>query len=363
MRVCVVGSGIVGASIAFRLAQRPGVEVTIVDGRQPGSGTTAVSFAWVNAGYKRPRAYFDLNYAGMREHRRLGNELRRVPWLHLGGCLTTRDHAADIGDAVELLRSWGYDAELLDARTVNKLLEPAVRFGDPDLPIAYFPEEFCVDAVALTEALIDCAAGNGARCYYGAEVTEITSRGDGYALRLSDGCRLDADVVVNAAGARADRVGAMAGAPIPLAPTSGVCALVRAPGHPVGRVVHTGDIDLRPEGDDLLRLHHTAVDEALMRGEGEPKDLTDRLVRAATELVPQLTDFHLMASVTGIRPIPSDGVSSIGAVPGMPGYYEAVTHSGVTLGPLFGRLLAEEIVSGKVDPLVESFRPDRFARG
>lgn len=362
MRVCVIGSGVMGASIAFRLAQHHGVEVDLVDGRQPGSGTTAVSFAWVNAGYKRPHAYFDLNHAGMREYRRLENELRRAPWLHPGGCLTTRDHAADISEAVDLVRSWGYDADLLDARTVNRLLEPAVDFGDPDLPIAYFPEEFCVDAVALTEALVGHAAENGAHCYFGTEVAEVASRGDGFAVRLSDGCRLNVDTVVNAAGAKADRVGALLGAPIPLAPTSGVCALVRAPGHPVGRVIHTGGIDLRPEGDDLLRLHHTPVDDLLTRGESDPAELADRLFRAAVEVVPRLRDAQVVKSVVGVRPIPSDGVSSLGAVPGTPGYYEAVTHSGVTLGPLFGRLLAEEIVSGKVDPLVESFRPDRFTR-
>ena len=45
---------------------------------------------------------------------------------------------------------------------------------------------------------------------------------------------------------------------------------------------------------------------------------------------------------------------------GVPGYYEAVTHSGVTLGPLLGRLLAREILEGEVDPLLSSYRPDRF---
>jgi glycine/D-amino acid oxidase-like deaminating enzyme len=44
------------------------------------------------------------------------------------------------------------------------------------------------------------------------------------------------------------------------------------------------------------------------------------------------------------------------------GYYEAVTHSGVTLGPLIGRVLAREVLTGEVDALIVPFRPDRFAR-
>jgi glycine/D-amino acid oxidase-like deaminating enzyme len=44
----------------------------------------------------------------------------------------------------------------------------------------------------------------------------------------------------------------------------------------------------------------------------------------------------------------------------IPGYFEAVTHSGVTLGPLLGRLLAQTVATGQTDPLLAPFSPDRF---
>jgi glycine/D-amino acid oxidase-like deaminating enzyme len=62
----------------------------------------------------------------------------------------------------------------------------------------------------------------------------------------------------------------------------------------------------------------------------------------------------------GMRPVPADGHSCVGKVSAIPGYYEAVTHSGVTLGPLIGRLLAREILTSEVDPLIAPFRADRF---
>ncbi|HET7036321.1 MAG TPA: hypothetical protein VFI42_11630, partial [Thermomicrobiaceae bacterium] len=70
----------------------------------------------------------------------------------------------------------------------------------------------------------------------------------------------------------------------------------------------------------------------------------------------------VVAARIGTRPLPVDGRSCLGAVSAAPGYYEAVTHSGVTLGPLLGRLLTQEILRGVVDPLAAPFRPDRFAR-
>ena len=63
----------------------------------------------------------------------------------------------------------------------------------------------------------------------------------------------------------------------------------------------------------------------------------------------------------GIRPVPLDGMPVIGAVPGLVGAYTAIMHSGVTLGPFVGQLLASEILDGYESPLLKLFRPVRFA--
>ena len=65
----------------------------------------------------------------------------------------------------------------------------------------------------------------------------------------------------------------------------------------------------------------------------------------------------------GVRPMPHDGRSIVGPVPGVDGLYVLATHSGVTLAPAIGAMLAEEIVGGTASPLLEGFRPDRFAWG
>src|SRR5277367_7127898 len=48
LQVGVVGGGIVGASIAYHLAQA-GARVTLFEKAQPASGATQNSFAWLNA--------------------------------------------------------------------------------------------------------------------------------------------------------------------------------------------------------------------------------------------------------------------------------------------------------------------------
>src|SRR6266498_4776057 len=73
-RVVVVGAGVIGAAIGYRLAEA-GAAVTIVERRAPGFGTSRASFAWLNAFEKPPRAYYDLSVRSMVEHKILADEL------------------------------------------------------------------------------------------------------------------------------------------------------------------------------------------------------------------------------------------------------------------------------------------------
>ncbi|HEY2698596.1 MAG TPA: hypothetical protein VGJ45_24270, partial [Pseudonocardiaceae bacterium] len=61
----------------------------------------------------------------------------------------------------------------------------------------------------------------------------------------------------------------------------------------------------------------------------------------------------------GLRSLPADGHTVAG--PDTSGYiYVLATHSGVTLGPLLGRLAAREILGGEPAPELAAFRPARF---
>src|SRR5688500_11525082 len=167
LKVAVIGAGIVGGSVAYRLSEG-GAEVVLIDGAKPGSGTTSTSFAWINANNKLPRDYFELNVAGMGEHERLRDEIGG-DWLYTTGNLiwAVDEEQEDLEKRVERLRSWSYAAEMLPASTVSKELEPEATFPDPDLQIAHFPEESWIDAPALTKMLVEAAVRNGAHKYFG----------------------------------------------------------------------------------------------------------------------------------------------------------------------------------------------------
>ena len=361
MRVAVIGAGIVGASVAFRLSQG-GARVWLVEKAEPASGTTSASFAWLNANNKTPRDYFELNRASMEEHLRLRDELTEIaPWLHQSGNLIQvpdRD-LEELRNRVRRLQSWGYAAEWRYASWAREKLEPHVAFQPPDAPVAYFPDEGWIDAPLLTNILVGFARRHGTEVHSGSEVQSIEMDSERISsIRIANGERIPVDVMVNAAGPGAHLVASLVGRKLPLTPRRGLLARIGVTGEFLRRILHTPRVNLRPDGSDHVLLHHSTVDEKL--GESDEVQLAKELLGRAQEVIPALENAEVEEIREGTRPIPSDGHPCVGGVAAIPGYYEAVTYSGVTLGPLIGCLLAQEILTGEVDRLLVPFRPDRF---
>ena len=63
-------------------------------------------------------------------------------------------------------------------------------------------------------------------------------------------------------------------------------------------------------------------------------------------MVRGLDDAEVAGYRVCVRPMPADGQSIVGWLPGSGGVYMAVTHSGVTLGAHLARLIAAEVTSG-----------------
>src|SRR5215212_10568717 len=225
--VAVIGAGVIGAAVAQRLAEKV-FAVILLDRAEPGSGTTAASYAWVNANRKLPRAYFDLSVAAMEDFRRLAWRLAPAPWYHLDGNLIwfhDPGRAAALRENVQRLQAWGYAAEMLPARVVLADLEPGLAIPDPETPVAWFSQEAWVDAPALTCRLVEAVRNAGGRVLTGPdrEVVAIGSEAERISsVTLRGGQTLPVAAVINAAGPDASRVAAMVGRVLPMAPQLGL---------------------------------------------------------------------------------------------------------------------------------------------
>lgn len=362
-RVAVIGVGILGACVGWNLSRR-GAEVVFIDAGRPGEGVTNWSFSWVNASNKTvTRPYFDLNVAGMAAHRDLARTIGPDSWWYPGGHLRWADEPATQArflKTAELLASWDYRVEEHTGAEVRRRLEPALTIPD-EAQVLFYPDEAWVHGRHLVHRLVHEAVASGAELRSGAAVRDIGTSGDGSirSVALSDGSSLDVDVVVNAAGPSASHIAGLLARHLPMRSEPGVVTRISCAQVPIHRAVHAPHIEIRPDGDTSMVLHSRETDALIDTGEG-PDRLARLLHESARHVVPELGDSPIAQTRIAHRPIPADGFPSVGAVPSVPGYFEAVTHSGITLGPVIGRLLAAEILTGKTDALLADFRPQRF---
>ncbi|WP_185972460.1 NAD(P)/FAD-dependent oxidoreductase [Georgenia yuyongxinii] len=367
--ICVIGAGIVGASVAFQLSRFEDVRVSVVDVGYPGAGTTEAGTGWISARGTADARYRELRLLAMDEHHRLATWFPSSPWMTTGGTLQVEDEAADFDSLVEECIAADYPVEVLSAAEVNAQLEPHVAFARPDLRVAHFLHEFTVAGSLLARTLFHAATDNGAIGHFGSRVLRLEQLGERHRVVLDDGTVLEADVVVNAAGARADEIAATYDIAMPLTPEAGMGIHVQAVGNPLRRMITVKELAAKPETDGIIRLRslvgwktgegHSSPDPGFTGGM-ERNAFVRHVLSQAEQLLPSIAPIRAIATRVGVRPMPADGLPRVGAVSSVPGYFEAVMHSGGVLAPLVGRLLAEEIVTGEQSPELAAYRPDRF---
>lgn len=369
--VLVVGGGVIGVSVAFRASQA-GAKVTLIDAGRPGQGASAVGFGSIFASNKNDRDYFQLNVAGMGEHTRLGNELGNAPWLHQVGSVQwereggVRDYVGQFESITEVaarLRSWGYRAETLPGKDL-KYLEPDVVLPPGLEEFVYYPDEGYVDPVLYIGHLLGRARDFGAAIRPECAVTGFIREDDKIiGVETSTGENLYADTVVLCTGQWTDQVAELAGFDFPMSPWIGITYISTPVAARLNTVVRDGVSAFRPDGAGRVFMHHNDFDDLI--DPNDPKDSSPEakadLVRQVAEVLPAMQHASIESARIAVRPVPGgDHNSVIGPAPGTEGLYFVVSHSGINLAPLLGRLAAEEILTGTRHERLKRFRPDRM---
>ncbi|MDR0359602.1 MAG: FAD-binding oxidoreductase, partial [bacterium] len=358
-----------GCSVAHRLAEL-GAAVTVVDAGGGRQGASGRSFAWVNASSKRPFAYFRLNRLGVEAHRRLAG-----PWWTPSGHL---EWAADVVREGELLAEaeelagWGYPVQVLTPGEAARR-EPALRIPARVEAVVAHPEEGYVSAPGYVEGVRELAGSLGTRFVDGVAVEQVLTRGGrATGARLEDGTALEADRVVVCAGRWSEELVAPLDVRVPLVPADqagspalGLLVRTTPVGASLGRVVHAGPLAMRPDGGGSLLLHSTDTDHRL--GPETPEEaghpLAVQLLEQAASVLPALGEAGIESVRLGRRVLPEDGHSIVGWAPGNASLYVVATHSGVTMAPALGELVASEVAEGGMAGELEPFRPGRFTGG
>ncbi len=342
--VAIIGGGIVGAAVAYFLAPRRRVWLLEAES-QPGHHATGRSAALFTEAYG-PSMVRALTRASRPFFENPPTGFAAVPLLRARGSLFVGG-AAQRGDVAALQRRLadeGIAAHWLEGDAVRERV-PVLRPEAADCGLLD-RDAFDIDVDALLQGFLRGARRRGAIVRTGARLVDLSRAAGRWQLDLGDAPPVTAAIVVDAAGAWADEVAALAGArPIGIEPRRRSAFLFAAPAG-----VETADwpaviaIDerwyLKPDAGLLLGspanadpvVPHDVVAEELDIALG-----IDRIERATT-----LTIRRPRSTWAGLRSFVGDGEPVCGFDDAVPGFFWAAALGGygIQSSPAFGRLCA-----------------------
>jgi len=364
--VAVVGAGIIGAATAYRLRQA-GLTVVVVEARSVASGATGNTFSWLNSAGKQPDSYHRLNAAGLAEYAPLQAEIPALEVHRTGSLHSPVDATEDarLEQRRERLQSLGYAARWADRSEVASI-EPGLRLSEETRRVLFLEQDAWVHAPQVATTLLQAAS---ATVMESIEVSGIQSDGERVTGLETTAGVISAGAVVVCAGIGAQDLVSRLGVRLPVDRKPGLL-LVTAPVLPgtIDRVLyHALDperaVHIRPDVSGGLRIGSDPLDRHVSEetAADPPPPVASELMARAAAVLPALDGIEVARAYLGIRPVPADGLTVAGKLPGFSNAFAVVTHSGITMGPLLGRLIASEVMGAPPDPLLAEFRPERFA--
>lgn len=372
--VIVIGAGVQGASLAFHLASR-GATTVVVERSTIAAGATGRSSGLV-------RMHYDLlvearlaweSLAWFRHwDARVGGEcgFTRTGFLQLVAPANAEHLQANVADQQAI----GIPTEVVDARRIRELV-PIMAVEDGEVG-AYEPESGYADPAATAGSFLRAAKQRGARLVQGAEVAAIPVAGGAVTGVVTSKGAFSAPIVVDAAGAWAARVAALAGMTIPVVVWRHDTAYLGAPPSvPVPFPVVIDDANsmyFRPEGTELVLVGLEDDNEIDGSPDREtdtaaadfPERVTDRIIRR----IPGLRDGTFRSAHSGQDGLTPDQRPILGAVgpAGPAGFYVDCGHSGTGFktAPAVGLGMSELILDGASRTVdLAPFALERFVSG
>lgn len=352
----IVGAGIAGASLAAGLTGKGSVLLLEAEDR-PGYHATGRSAAFWTESYGGPQV--------------LPLTVASGQFLKANGLLTPRsaltlaraDEADELSAFAAEFAALGVRVERLGRSQLEQIV-PGLKSG---WVIGVLEPDCCdIDVAALHQLWLGEARRGGIELLCRARLTAARQQDSGWQLTLDDGRDLSAGVLINAAGAWADEVAALAGArPLGIQPYRRTMTQLRM-ASPVPADLPLvlgldGSFYFRPEGERLWLSPHDEIPSPPCDAAPEEIDLAKAIARFEEVTDWQIT--RLEHKWAGLRSFAPDRLPVYGFDPRVPEFFWFAGQGGFGIqtapaaAELALRLLCGE-APGRVDPA--PYSPSRF---
>lgn len=362
--VIVIGGGVIGCSIAWRLAQA-GLKVTVIERGRVGceASRAAAGMLSPQGGAESGGAFFELCLRSRAMYREFGQELTEASGVDIEykdeGTLFVVVEGEDQAEKTKWAQ-WQLEAGLpLEHLSADEILEIEPAVTQSAAGAIFLPQEHQVENRRLMDALEVAIRRAGVELMEGSEVTAITTGSGRVTGVLCGGERLPADLVVAAAGTWSSQLLEPLGLNVRIIPALGQMIAVRGRACRIDRVVHSSKVYVVPRRDGRILIGAT------VEYTGFQKQVTVKgmsyLLSAATQIVPSLEECEIVEAWSGLRPDTIDHLPILGAS-GVNNLTLATGHfrNGILLAPMTAALIAETLINGRQPDEMAPFSVDRL---
>lgn len=369
--LAIVGGGIMGLAIAYNLSRLGHTDVVVLEAHHLAWGASGR-----NGGGVRQQWSTEMNIRLMQESidlcRGFAQELGTNIWMRQGGYLflaRTDAELARMEKAIALQNRCDVPTRLLGPGEA-KAIVPELDDG-PFVGACYNPTDAIVFPWPFLWGYAEAAARRGVEIHTRTPVTAIERGGRGFRLRTPKGT-VEAERVVNAAGAWSPQVAALAGVPLPTWPsrheilsTEPLKPFLK----PMVSVLDSGlyfSQSMRGElvgGITLDEPHGRPPQGAVQLG--SRLRFVEAMARGLVEVMPRLAEVKVVRQWAGPYDMSPDGNPIIGEAPELPGFHLCcgfVGH-GFMMAPVVGKHYALHLAGEATHELFRRWRPSRFGEG
>jgi glycine oxidase len=367
-KTVVIGAGVVGLSIAWRLAQA-GCPVTVYDRAKAGRGASWAAAGMLAAAVETEpgeEKLLALTLESQKLWPRFAREIEAASGISIGyrdeGTIVvalTRDDAAQLRFSYEFQRSLGLDIDWLSGAEARRR-EPHLRPGISGAVLS--PKDHQVENRLLGSALARAARRVGVVLYEHCPVREVELSGGRARGVVSDRGSDPADIVVLAAGAWSREIAGIPASYLPpVRPIKGqMLALSMDPAAPLVR-----HVIWLPRGYLVPRLDGRLIVGATVEERGFDDRVTAggllALIEGAWRAVPAIEELPVAETWVGFRPGSRDDAPMLGPS-GIDQFVVATGHhrNGILLTPITAKVIRGYVLTGRLPEVAAPFAPDRF---
>ena len=373
--VVVIGGGVMGASIAFHLAQRRAGKILLLEKSHLGAASSGKSGAIIRQYYSH-ELLTSMARHGLQVYQDFPDIVGGPGVFTHSGMVVVTDAPgrAQMEANVAMLDRLGVDAKVLAPADLHAI-DPRVGMRDDEAAAYEAAAGYC-EALQVVASFAAAARGMGVEVREDVRVTHLVVEGGNAAGVSTSRGTISTRAVVLAAGGWSAGLARTAGVEIPVEACRTQVALFRrpcdfGPAHPVygdianqiyfrpthGEMTHVGNVDPREE--------NSGVDPDRYNEVADP-NFTEEMRARVQRRYPALRRGVGRGGYSAVYSVTPDWQPIIDRLPGVAGGFCAVGFSGhgFKMAPAVGRLISELVLDERTKAFdIHALRASRFAEG